>query len=146
MNNKIRKLLFLSILALVAAFGLSFYSDLENTSLPVKIKKTEQGIDVQIQNFKVENEIDGRKDWILKADQATINNEQQIVKLKNVDVTYFMNNAHESHISAEKGRMDQGTKEIVLEGDVRFTAEVGDYIKEYMDRKQSKTSNAANGS
>ena len=90
MNNKIRKLLFLSILALVAAFGASFYSDLEKTPLPVTIEKTEQGIDVKIQNFKVENEVNGRKDWILKADQATINNEQKVVKLDNVDVTYFM--------------------------------------------------------
>ena len=138
--------MFLSILALVLAFGASLYSNLENNPLPVKIEKTEEGIDVQIQDFKVENESNGRKDWILKADKATINNEQQIVKLKNVDVTYFLDNAHESRISAQKGRMDQETNEIVLEGDVRFTAEVGGYLEDYLNRKQSQTSNTADGS
>lgn len=140
MNNKIRKLLFLSILTLVAAFGASFYSDLKKTPLPVTIEKTEQGIDVKIHDFKVENETNGRKDWILKSDFATINNEQKVVKLENVDMTYFLDDDYKSHISAEKGRINQETRDIVLEGDVRFTAEVGGYIEDYVNRRRSRTS------
>lgn len=146
MNNKIRKLLFVSILALVFSFGANYYSSLENAPLPISIEKTEKGIDVQIQNFKVENEINGRKDWILKAEKATINNEQQVVKLKDVNVTYYLDADHTSHISAQKGRMNQETNDIYLEGDVRFTAEVGGIVQEYMDRKRSTTQVSANGS
>lgn len=148
MNNKIRKLLFVSILGLVLAFGVNYYSSLENSPLPtVTLEKTENGVDVQIQNFKVENELNGRKDWILKAEKATINNEQQVVKLNDVNVTYFLDPGHVSHISAEKGRMDQETKDIYLEGDVRFTAEIEGFIQDYMDRKRTpKNPTAANGS
>ncbi|CCQ91406.1 exported hypothetical protein, LptC-related [Nitrospina gracilis 3/211] len=146
MNNKIRKLLFVSILALVFSFGANYYSSLENNPLPISIEKTEKGIDVQIQNFKVENEYNGRKDWILKAEKATINNEQQVVKLKDVNVTYYLDEDHESHISARTGRMNQETNDIYLEGDVRFTAELGDFVQKYMDRKRSGTQTSANGS
>ncbi|CAI2718471.1 LPS export ABC transporter periplasmic protein LptC [Nitrospina watsonii] len=148
MNNKIRKLLFVSILGLVLAFGANYYSSLENSPLPtVTLEKTENGVDVQIQNFKVENDLNGRKDWILKAKKATINNEQQVVKLNDVNVTYFLDAGHVSHISAEKGRMDQETNDIYLEGDVRFTAEIDDFIQDYMDRKRTpKNPTAANGS
>ena len=138
MNNKVRKIILIAVFGLIIAFGASFYGHFKNKTLPVRVEFTDEGIDVQIQDFKVEHESSGRKTWELNAKTAKINNEKQRVDLDQVHVTYNMKNNQKSYISADKGVMNQETKDIELEGNVRFTAESGDFVKDYFEKKKQE--------
>ena len=138
MNNHIRKIILFAVCGLVIAFGASLYGHFKNKSFPIQVEFTDEGIDVQIQDFKVEHESSGRKDWEIKAKTAKINNEKQRIDLDQVHITYNLKDNQKSYISADKGVMNQETKDIELEGNVRFTLESGDVVKEFLKKKKQE--------
>lgn len=138
MNNKIRKFILIAIFGLVIAFGASIYGHFKNKTLPVQVEFTDEGVDVKIQDFKIEHENSGYKEWEVKAKTAKINNEKQRVDLDQVHVTYNMKDNQKSYISADKGVMNQETKDIELEGNVRFTAESGQFVKDFFNNKKQQ--------
>ncbi len=139
MNNRIRKIILVAVFGLVIAFGVSIYSHFSSKTLPVQVEFTDEGVDVKIQDFKLEHETAGKKEWEVQADTAKVNNEKKKVDLDQVRVTYNLKNNQKSYISADKGQMNQETKDIELEGNVRFTAESSQLFQEYFEKKKTKS-------
>lgn len=127
MINKIRLLLLLTVIAVGGYAGYSFFSGYEGAGTPLKVKIKDKGVDVEIENFKVEHQVLGRKDWELKADFAQVDTEKEITRLKNVEVVLNMKNDQKSTISADTGFMNNKTQEIELTGHVKFQASADEF-------------------
>lgn len=127
MLNKIRLLLVLLVFGVGSYAGYNLFANYQGGGAIKNVKIKDKGVDVEIENFKLEHQILGRKDWELKADFAQIDTEKQITKLKNVKVILTQENNQESTISADSGYMNNDTKEIDLKGHVHFVANLDEF-------------------
>ena len=123
MNNKIRKLLLILVSVLVVAFGVSIYYKSKVFSIPTDIKLGTDGIDIDIKKFNVLHEVLGNKQWELNAENAQVDNEKGLITLSEVAVTLNHDSNNKSQIFADTGVMNSETKEIELEGHVKFIAD-----------------------
>ena len=88
MINAVRVILLIIALGVISLAGFYFYQVQDNKvnigNLKVKLMK--KGVDVEIENFKVTHEVMGKKEWILKAGLAQVNNKEDITHLKDVEM------------------------------------------------------------
>lgn len=110
-------------ISLVLIAGYYFYVSQQKSGLKVKVRMTEQGMDVVIENFKVVHENDGRTDWELHAKSAQVNNKNQITYLKNVNVTLDISEDQKYWITADNGTLKNDTQDFTLEGNVKLIAQ-----------------------
>ncbi len=141
MNNKIRKLLLVLVSGLVVAFGVSFYSQSKIFTIPTTIKLSPDGVDIAIENFKVSHEVLGNKQWELKAKNAQIDSDKNRITLSGVEVTLIQDADHKSQIFADTGVLNSETKEIELEGHVRFIADADQLFNRFQSPTGPSPSN-----
>ena len=123
MINAVRVILLITALGLVSLAGFYFYKVKDNKidmgSLKVKIM--EKGVDVEIENFKVTHEVKGKKEWILKAGLAQVNNQEDVTHLKDVEMILPKDNNSHYIITAKSGTYQNSSKNIDLVGNVKLT-------------------------
>ena len=123
MINAVRVILLITALGLVSLAGFYFYKVKDNKidmgSLKVKIM--EKGVDVEIENFKVTHEVKGKKEWILKAGLAQVNNQEDVTHLKDVEMILPKANNSPYIITAKSGTYQNSSKDIDLIGNVKLT-------------------------
>ena len=123
MINAVRVILLITALGLVSLAGFYFYKVKDNKidmgSLKVKIM--EKGVDVEIENFKVTHEVKGKKEWILKAGLAQVNNQEDVTHLKDVEMILPKDNNSPYIITAKSGTYQNSSKNIDLVGNVKLT-------------------------
>ena len=123
MINAVRVVLLIIAVGLVSLAGFYFYKVKDNKidmgSLKVKIM--EKGVDVEIENFKVTHEVKGKKEWILKAGLAQVNNKANVTHLKDVEMILPKINNHPYIITAKSGTYQNSSKDIDLIGNVKLT-------------------------
>ena len=123
MINAVRVILLITALGLVRLAGFYFYKVKDNKidmgSLKVKIM--EKGVDVEIENFKVTHEVKGKKEWILKAGLAQVNNQEDVTHLKDVEMILPKDNNSPYIITAKSGTYQNSSKNIDLVGNVKLT-------------------------
>ena len=123
MINAVRVILLITALGLVSLAGFYFYKVKDNKidmgSLKVKIM--EKGVDVEIENFKVTHEVRGKKEWILKAGLAQVNNQEDVTHLKDVEMILPKDNNSPYIITAKSGTYQNSSKNIDLVGNVKLT-------------------------
>ena len=123
MINAVRVILLITALGLVSLAGFYFYKVKDNKidmgSLKVKIM--EKGVDVEIENFKVTHEVKGKKEWILKARLAQVNNQEDVTHLKDVEMILPKDNNSPYIITAKSGTYQNSSKNIDLVGNVKLT-------------------------
>ena len=88
MINVVRIILLIIALGVVSLAGFYLYQVKYNKVEigDVKFKILDEGVDVEIQNFKVTHEVQGKKEWILKAGLAQVSNHENITRLKDVEM------------------------------------------------------------
>ena len=125
MINAVRILLLIIAFGVVGLAGFYFYQVQDNKVEMgnVKVKIMDKGVDVEIENFKVTHEVKGRKEWILKAGLAQINNQEDVTRLKNVEMILPKDNNPPYVITAESGTYQNTSKEIDLVGHVKLTGD-----------------------
>ena len=123
MINAVRVILLIIAVGLVSLAGFYFYKVKDNKidmgSLKVKIM--EKGVDVEIENFKVTHEVKGKKEWILKAGLAQVNNQEDVTHLKDVEMILPKDNNSPYIITAKSGTYQNSSKNIDLVGNVKLT-------------------------
>ncbi len=137
MFDLIRKLLFsfALILIVVAAYNIyTKYSPLSN--LPVKVHLSENGADIEIDKFKVIHEVSGKKDWELKADHAEVDHKKQLTLLRNVELEFRRSADQKYWVSAEKGILNNQTKDFQLEGGVRLIAQSKSLVRKFQSQEK----------
>jgi LPS export ABC transporter protein LptC len=123
-NNHIRKILLGFILLLVTVSAYYLIKSLNKKDLPIEILKTmSKNVDIEIENFKVTHEVSGNKDWEIQAKEAKVRNKESKIIMTDVNVTLNSANNRKSTISADTGTLNRKTKDILLEGNVKFKAD-----------------------
>ena len=123
-NNHIRKILLGLILLLVTVSAYHLIKSLNQKDLPIEILKTlSKNVDIEIKNFKVTHDVSGNKDWEIKAKEAKVRNKESKIIMTDVKVTLNSAKNRKSTISADTGTLNRKTKDILLEGNVKFKAD-----------------------
>ena len=122
MINAVRVILLIIALGVISLAGFYFYQVKDNKVEMgnVKVKILDEGVDVEIQNFKVTHEVKGKKEWILKAGLAQVSNHEDITRLKDVEMILPKGNKQPYVITAESGTYQNTSKEIDLAGNVKM--------------------------
>ncbi len=122
MINVVRVILLIIAFGVISLAGFYFYKVEDNKVEMgnVKVKIMEKGVDVEIENFKVTHEVKGKKEWILKAGLAQINNQEDVTRLKDVEMILPKENKHPYVITAESGTYNNSSKDIDLVGQVKL--------------------------
>ena len=79
-----------------------------------------EGVDVEIENFKVTHENKGVKEWELTADLAQVDNKQDLTKLQNVEMVVHKGEGRQYIISADSGVYKSKTEDVSLDGNVKL--------------------------
>ncbi len=140
MLNKIRGLLLVAAIGLIIFSAIKIYSGYESSIGNIQFTNLEEGVDVQIENFKLSHESDGRKEWELKALKAQINQKEDTTRLQQVDIKMARDNGRPFSISADQGTLNNKTEEFHLEGNVRLIGEPS-LIKERMAKTTQPNQN-----
>tara|TARA_B110000014_G_scaffold235160_1_gene199539 strand:- start:3171 stop:3596 length:426 start_codon:yes stop_codon:yes gene_type:complete len=122
MINAFRKFLLLVVFGVIALAGFYFLRNLD-TSIDignVNIKAMSEGVDVEIENFKVTHENKGVKEWELTADLAQVDNKQDLTKLQNVEMVVHKGEGRQYIISADSGVYKSKTEDVSLDGNVKL--------------------------
>ena len=117
------------IILLVIAFGVIslagfYFNQVKGNKLEVgnvTVKIMDEGVDVEIENFKITHEVKGKKEWILKAGLAQVNNQENVTHLKDVEMILPKVNNHPYIITAKSGTYQNSSKDIDLIGNVKLT-------------------------
>jgi LPS export ABC transporter protein LptC len=131
-KNNIRKILLGLILLIMAVSAYSLIKSLYKGALPIETLKTmSKNVDIKIENFKITHDVLGDKDWEIKAKQAKIKNEENQIILTDVNVTLNAEKNRKSTISADTGTINRETKDIQLEGNVKFKANTNNFFGQF---------------
>ena len=125
MINAVRIILLIIALGVFSLAGFYFYQ-VRNNKVEmgnVKIKMIDEGIDVEIESFKVTHEVKGKKEWVLKARLAQVSNHEDLTRLKGVEMILPKENNQPYVITADSGTYQNTSKIIDLVGHVRMTAD-----------------------
>ena len=95
----------------------------------------EKGVDLEVENFKVTHEVKGKKEWILKAVLAQVNNQENVTNLKGVEVIIPKGQNQPYVITAESGTYQNTSKDIELVGHVKLTGDVKSLAKRFHTKK-----------
>ncbi len=127
--NRVRKILLGLILLLLAVSAFNLIKLLNKEALPIEtLKALSKNVNIEIENFEVTHETLGKKDWKIKAKKAQIKNKENKIFLTDVNVILNADKNRKSTISADSGTINQTTKDIQLEGHVKFKADTDSFF------------------
>ena len=142
-KNNIRKILLGLILVLMTISAYSLIKSLNKKSLPLETLKTmSKNVDIEIENFKITHEALGNKDWEIMAKEAKVKNEENKIILTDVNVTFKADENQKSTISADSGTINRETKDIQLEGNVKFKADIDNLFGQFKKRDEESKNHA----
>lgn len=95
-----------------------------------------KNVDIKIENFNVIHEGIGDKAWEIKAKQAKVNNKENKIILTDVNVTLNAKENRKSTISADTGTINRETKDILLEGNVKFKADIDNFFGQLQKQEE----------
>lgn len=141
MINVVRVILLIIALGVVSLAGFYFYQVKDNKVEMgnVKVKIMDEGVDVEIENFKVTHEVRGEKGWILKAGLAQVSNHEDITRLKDVEMILPKENNQPYVITAESGTYQNTSKNIDLVGHVKMTGDPKSLAGRFHTNKDEST-------
>ena len=142
MINVVRTVLLIIALGVFSLAGYYFYQVKDhNVEMGnVKVKIMDEGVDVEIENFRVTNEVDGKKEWILKAGLAQVSNHEDVTRLKNVEMILPKENNRPYLITADSGTYQNTSKVINLVGHVKMTGDSKTLARRF-HAKKNKSNN-----
>ena len=125
MINAVRFFLLSIALGVFGLAGFYFYQVGSNKVEmgKVKVKMINEGLDVEIENFKVTHEVKGKKEWVLKAGLAQVSNHEDLTRLKGVEMILPKENNQPYVITADSGTYQNTSKVIDLVGHVKMTTD-----------------------
>ena len=106
------------IIILLLIFALIFFKTKGIVNPSFNNIEIDSSADIFLNNFKHTSKTDGIKDWALKAASAKIINAQNLALLEDVSVTIFTEDNTEVQITAQNGRYNTKTHDIILSNKV----------------------------
>ena len=137
MINAVRVILLIIALGVISLAGFYFYK-VQNNKIEtgkIKAKLMGKGIDLEIENFKMTHEEKGTKEWILNAELAQVNNQENITNLKGVEMIIPKGENQPFVITAESGTYQNTSKDIDLVGHVKLTGDAQSLADRFNTKK-----------
>ena len=94
-----------------------------------------KGVDLEIEDFKLTHEVKGKKEWILKAVLAQVNNQENVTHLKDVEMTIPKDQNRSYVITADSGTYQNTSKYIDLAGHVKLTGDAESLAERFNTKK-----------
>ena len=136
--NNIRKILLGVILSITVFATYMVIKSLNKQALPIEpLKAMSKSVDIEIENFKVTHQGIDDKEWEIKAKEAQVKNEENKILLTDVNVTLNRDKNKKSTISADSGTIDRDTKDIELEGHVKFKANAENFFDQFEKKTEA---------
>jgi LPS export ABC transporter protein LptC len=92
-------------------------------------------VDVEIENFKVTHEVKGKKEWVLKAGLAQVNNKDNVTQLKDVQMILPKEDSPPYVITAESGTYQNSSKDVDLVGRVKLKGDAQSLAGRFLANK-----------
>ena len=138
-KNNIRKVLLGLIVLIMIVAVFSLVKSLNKNDLPIEtLKMMSKNVDIEIENFKVTHEGTGDNDWEIKAKEAKVKNKENKIFLSEVNVTVNMDQNRKTTISADSGVLDRETKDIQLDGNVKFKADSDNFFDQFQKSDETQ--------
>ncbi len=146
MINVVRIILLIIAFGVISLAGFYFYKIQDNKIEMdnIKIKIMDKGVDVEIENFKVTHEVKGKKEWILKARLAQVNNQEDVTHLKDVQMIFPKGDNPPYIITAESGTYQNSSKDVDLVGRVKLTGDAQSLAGRFQANKDETTLSKTN--
>lgn len=113
--GKLKTPLFCILILILLSIAALIFFDTKNIVNPsFKDIKIDSSADIFLNNFKQTSTTNGVKEWSLKAASAKIINAQNLALLEDVSVLVFTEKDTQVEITAQNGRLDTKTHDIVL--------------------------------
>jgi LPS export ABC transporter protein LptC len=146
MINVVRIILLIIAFGVISLAGFYFYKvqDNEVEMGNVKVKIMDKGVDVEIENFKVTHEVKGKKEWILKAGLAQVNNQEDFTQLKDVQMILPKEDSPPYVITAESGTYQNSSKDVDLVGHVKLTGNEQSLARRFQANKNEPSTSKTN--
>ena len=144
MINAVRIVLLIIALGVISLAGFYFYK-VQNNEVEIgkiKAKVMGKGVDLEIEDFELTHEVKGKKEWILKAVLAQVNNQENVTHLKDVEMTIPKDQNRSYVITADSGTYQNTSKDIYLEGHVKLTGDA-ESLAERFHTKKAKPANTS---
>jgi LPS export ABC transporter protein LptC len=125
MINVVRIILLVIAFGVISLAGFYFYKVQDNKVEMgnIRVKIMDKGVDVEIENFKITHEVKGKKEWVLKAGLAQVNNQKDVTQLKDVQMILPKEDSLPYVITAESGTYQNSSKNVDLVGRVKLTGD-----------------------
>ena len=143
-KSNVRKILLGLILLIMTVSAYNLIKSLYKDALPVETLKTmSKNVNIEIKNFNITHDVLGDKDWEIKAKEAKVKNEESQIILTDVNVILNGEENRKSTISADTGTINRETKDIWLEGNVKFKADADNFFgqPQNLSQKSQKPDN-----
>ena len=146
MINVVRIILLIIAFGVISLAGFYFYKVQDNKVEMgnVKIKIMDKGVDVEIENFKVTHEVKGKKEWILEAGLAQVNNQEDVTQLKDVQMILPKGDSPPYVITAESGTYQNSSKDIDLVGHVKLNGDAQSLAGRFQANQEETTLSKTN--
>ncbi|MFT4577308.1 MAG: LPS export ABC transporter protein LptC [Nitrospinales bacterium] len=146
MINVVRIVLLIIAFGVISLAGFYFYkvqgNEVEMGNIKVKIMG--KGVDIEIENFKVTHEVKGKKEWILKAGLAQVNNQEDVTQLKDVEMILPKGDSPPYVITADFGTYQNSSKDVDLVGRVKLTGDAQSLAGRFQENKDETTLSTTN--
>lgn len=141
MINIVRIILLIIAFGVISLAGFYFYKVQDNKIQigNIKVKLMDKGVDIEIENFKVIHEVKGKKEWILKAGLAQVNNQEDFTQLKDVQMILPKGDNPPYVITAESGTYQNSSKDVDLVGRVKLTGDAQSLASRLQANKDETT-------
>ena len=141
MINIVRIILLITAFGVISLAGFYFYKVQGNKVEmgDIKFKIMDEGVDVEIENFKVTHEVKGEKEWILKAGLAQVNNQEDVTQLKGVEMILPKGDSPPYVITADSGTYQNSSKDVDLAGSVKLTGDAQSLAGRFKSNKDETT-------
>ncbi len=120
MVNKVRKILLFLIFGIVVLSGYYLFVKSNAPVEKIVLKALDAGIDIEIENFKIVHQVSEGENWELSADLAQVDQDKDLTLLTNVELIIRQENKQKLWVVADSGSIQNGNKDIQLEGNVKM--------------------------
>ncbi len=121
---KLKRLLGVLILISVIALAVVVWRFLDQPSPEELVELLPKDVDLALQNLHYTQNEDGRRRWTLDADKAEYLKDGNKAKLETVNLLYYKARSFgDVQLQAERGELDQNSRELDVWGNVILTTE-----------------------
>ena len=128
--RKTKVVILLLIVLIGGAVLVSLLTNLRGKKAPEAVEKVStEGADMQLKKIRFVEDKQGQKTWELEAESVNQYQEQNMLVLEDVKLTFYTKEGRVIYLTGKQGKVYQDSKDVDLTGDVVLTSSDGYQLK-----------------